>query len=423
MKVTKAISTPVLGYTWFDGDISEEQLSIQKTVHDFNQREVRPICKQLDAMTPEQVVEPGSPWFKLRETYLGLGFDYKAFDGVAHDKACRIQSLVVEEMGWGDMGFCIGMMVDGYPKIIAHKLGRSDLAERYADKIGCWVATQPDRGSDVIDFQGGEIFAGSRHSRGNLQGKLEGDTLTFNGQSSAWVSLGPVAEVAVMMVQCDYGDGLWQANGAVNGVLAIVPLDLPGVSKGPALDKLGQRALPQGQIFFDNVRVPASNILLGKEEYAAASVSLLTEGNAVHAAAVTGVARAAFEHALAYAHQRRQGGSELIQHQLVRHRIFKMFQEVEACRALARRAYDWFAHAAEPEIAASICAKTYCTEKAFQVASDAIQMMGGNGLTKEYPVEKLMRDARATMIEDGDNFMLGLVAAGRISAIYKASMQ
>ena len=120
-------------------------------------------------------------------------------------------------------------------------------------------------------------------------------------------------------------------------------------------------------------------------------------------------------------HERRQGGTELINHQLVRHRIFKMFQEVEVCRAIARRAYDWFANADDPEIAIAICAKTYCTQKAFEVASEAIQMFGGNGLAREYPVEKLMRDARATMIEDGESNILGLVAANRISAIYKSS--
>jgi acyl-CoA dehydrogenase len=421
MKVVNAITTPDLGYSWFDADLSEEQRSIQKTVHDFCTDHVRPICKTLDRMSAEQVVERGSPWYPLRGKYLELGFDYKAFDGMTPQQACKIQALVVEELGWGDMGFCIGMMVDGFPKLISAQLGRRDLAEKYANKIGCWIATQPDRGSDVVDFQGREVRAGTQQHRGNIVARLKGDKLVIHGQSSAWVSLGPVAEVAVAMIPCDYGDGLRRPDGVMNGVLALVPLDLPGVSKGAPLEKLGQRPLPQGEIYFDNVEVPADYILLGKDGYDGSVFSLLSEGNTVHAAAATGIARAAFEHALKYVHERRQGGTELMNHQLVRHRIYKMFQEVEVCRAIARRAYDWFANADDPEIAIAICAKTYCTQKAFEVASEAIQMLGGNGLTREYPVEKLMRDARATMIEDGESHILGLVAAGRISDIYKSS--
>ena len=421
MKIVEKIGVPDLGYSWFDANLSEEQKNIQKVVHEFSLNEIRPTCEKLDKMTPEEVIEPGSLWYQLREKYAALGFDYKAFDGMTSQEACAIQALVVEELGWGDFGFNIGMMVDSFPKVAAHNLGRTDLAEKYADKIGCWIATQPDRGSDVVDFQGEEIAAGSKQHRGNLITRVEGDKLIVNGQSSAWVSLAPVAEVALLMTQCDYSDGLWRENGSLNGVLAVVPLDLPGITKGKPLHKIGQRSLPQGEIFFDNVEVPANNILLGEEAFDAATFSMLSEGNTVHAAGATGLARAAFEHALEYVHERRQGGTELINHQLMRHRIFKLFQEVEACRALARRAFDWFANADEPEIAIAICAKTYCTEKAFLVASEAIQIFGGNGLTQEYPLEKLMRDARATMIEDGESNILGLVAANRISAIYRNS--
>lgn len=421
MEIINKIGVPDLGYSWFDAALTEEQKSIQKMVHDFCVSEVRPACETLDKMTPEDVIKNDSLWYQLRDKYMALGFDYKAFDGMTSQESCGIQSLVLEELGWGDFGFTIGMMVDSFPKAAAHNLGRSDLAEKYADKIGCWIATQPDRGSDVVDFQGEEIAAGEKHHRGNLSSRVEGDKLIINGQSSAWVSLGPVAEVALLMTQCDYGNGLWRENGSLNGVLAVVPLDLPGVTKGKPLHKIGQRTLPQGEIIFDNVEVPADNILMGEESFDAVSFSMLSEGNTVHAAGATGLARAAFEHALAYVHERRQGGTELINHQLMRHRIFKLFQEVEACRALARRAFDWFANADEPEISIAICAKTYCTEKAFLVASEAIQIFGGNGLTQEYPLEKLMRDARATMIEDGESNILGLVAANRISAIYRNS--
>ena len=123
-------------------------------------------------------------------------------------------------------------------------------------------------------------------------------------------------------------------------------------------------------------------------------------------ASSTGVARAAFEYALAYVHERKQGGVELIKHQLVRHRIFKMFERVETARAISRRATNYFGNAEEPDMAIAMTAKVYCTQAAIDVTNEAIQMFGGNGLTKEYPLEKLMRDARATLIEDGNNEIL-----------------
>ena len=420
MKLIEKIGIPDLPYSWFDADLSEQEKSIQDTIHKFAEKEIRPTVAALDKLSPEEVVAKDSAWFELRQKYLDLGLDYTAFDGMSPIEVSRIQSLVLEELGWGDMGFTICMMVDQFPKIISHLMGRSDLAEQYKDKIGCWIVTQPDRSSDAVDFLGKEMGAGAKHHRGNLITKVEGDKLIINGQSSAWVSSGPIAEVAVLMTQCDYGGGLWRENGTLDSMVTVVPLDQPGISRGKPLDKLGQRALPQGEIFFDNVEVPVENMLVGKDEANAGVFSILSEGATVHSAAATGVARAAFEHALAYVHERRMGGVPLIEHQLVRHRIFKMFERVETSRALSRRASNYFGHASEPDMAIAVTAKIHCTKAAFDVTSEAIQIFGGNGLTKAYPLEKLMRDARSTMIEDGENHVLGLAAANRIAEIYRA---
>ena len=422
MKVVKKVGLPDLPCSWFDADLSEEEKNIQQTIHEFADKVIRPECEALDKLSPEEVVAKGSRWYQMRDKYLELGLDYKAFDGMSSVEASRIQSLAIEELGWGDMGFTIGMMVDGFPSLISHAMGRSDLAEKYKDRIGCWIVTQPDRSSDAVDCLGNEMGAGAKHHRGNLISRLEGDKLIINGQSSAWVSLGPIAEVAVLMTQCDYGDGLWREDGTLNSMVTVVDLDHPGVSRGKPLDKLGQRALPQGEIYFDNVEVPADNMLIGKDEANAGTFSILSEGATVHSAAATGIARAAFEHALAYVHERRMGGVPLIEHQLVRHRIFKMFERVETARALSRRAWNYIGHAKDPDMAIAITAKVHCTKAAFDVTSEAIQIFGGVGLTKEYPVEKLMRDARSTMIEDGENHVLGLAAANRIVEIYRASL-
>jgi alkylation response protein AidB-like acyl-CoA dehydrogenase len=154
-------------------------------------------------------------------------------------------------------------------------------------------------------------------------------------------------------------------------------------------------------------------MVVGPEGYSIALEMMLGYANAAMGQLFVGVARAAYEHAVDYAKERVQGGKPIFEHQSVRGRLFEMFMKVEAARALARRVA---AHNAThpPVIQFSIAAKVFCTNTAFEVASEAVQIFGGNGLSREYPVEKLLRDARASMIEDGCNEVLGLVGASRL---------
>jgi alkylation response protein AidB-like acyl-CoA dehydrogenase len=126
------------------------------------------------------------------------------------------------------------------------------------------------------------------------------------------------------------------------------------------------------------------------------------------------VARAAFEEALAYAKQRVQGGKPIAEHQLIQYKLFDMFTKVEAARAISRAASLYNSTTTPPAVRYSIAAKVFCTQAAFEVASDAVQIFGGYGLCKDLLVEKLLRDARASMIEDGCNEILGLAAARQI---------
>jgi alkylation response protein AidB-like acyl-CoA dehydrogenase len=121
-----------------------------------------------------------------------------------------------------------------------------------------------------------------------------------------------------------------------------------------------------------------------------------------------GIARAAYEHALAYAHTRRAGGRKIAQHQQVQHRLFHMFRKVEAARALVRRVATYNATAPLPALQGSAAAKVNATQTAFEVASEALQIFGGNGMSLEYPMEKLLRDARAMLIADGCNEVLAM---------------
>ena len=145
----------------------------------------------------------------------------------------------------------------------------------------------------------------------------------------------------------------------------------------------------------------------------AASESVLTMANGAMSAVFTGVARAALEHAIHYAKQRVQGGVPVIRHQSVKARLFRMFSQFEAARSLSRRVMAYNA-VNPPLLHYSIAAKVFCTTAAFEIASSALQIFGGNGLSREYPIEKLLRDARASMIEDGCNDVLSLVGAARL---------
>jgi alkylation response protein AidB-like acyl-CoA dehydrogenase len=192
-----------------------------------------------------------------------------------------------------------------------------------------------------------------------------------------------------------------------------VPLDSPGVSRGKPLDKIGQRALNQGEIFFDEVRVPADYMVVGPDAYAMVVETVLTMANASMGAIFVGLGRAALEHALEYAKERVQGGVPIFEHQSVKARLFKIFTQVEAARSLAWRVM-LYNSTNPPLVQYSIASKVFCTQTAFDAASAALQIFGGNGLSREYPIEKLLRDARASMIEDGCNEVLSLVGAAKL---------
>jgi acyl-CoA dehydrogenase len=194
------------------------------------------------------------------------------------------------------------------------------------------------------------------------------------------------------------------------------------VSRGRPLEKLGQRPLPQGEVFFDNVRVPADHLVVPPAMYPVMMEMTLCTANGFMGSTFVGLARAAYELALDYARERKQGGVPIIQHQSVKARLFEMFRKIEAARSLNRRVVLYntlhsplFGDATSlPAVQYAIASKITSTQTAFEVASDALQIFGGNGLSREYPIEKLLRDARASLIEDGCNEVLALHAAEKL---------
>lgn len=398
-----------------DLDLTEEERSIRDTVHKFAAEVMRPAGTQLDRLAdPSDVVTRQSVLWNVFDQYRALGLDALDDDpelmGTA--RLARIHYLIQEELGWGDSGLAISLGVANFPALFARMVGRPDLVERFANprkpEIGCWAVTEPNHGSDELAFNQ-PVFDDTK-VRADCIARRDGDEFVINGQKAAWVSNGTIATAAALFCTLDSGHGLR------GGGVALVPLDLAGVSRGTPLDKLGQRALNQGEIFFDSVRIPADWMIIGEEAYSTAVEAVLTMANAHMGTTFVGLARAALEHAVEYAGTRIQGGLPISRHQNIKLKLFDMFRKVESARALARRVYVYNQTQQPASIAHSIASKTYCTDAAFECANHAVQIYGGNGLSREYPVEKLLRDARAAMIEDGCNDMLSIVGADRLEA-------
>jgi alkylation response protein AidB-like acyl-CoA dehydrogenase len=393
--------------------MTDQERAVRDTAHTFAEEVMRPAGMQLDRLTdPAEVIASQSVLWEVFGKYRELGFRDLEAPGspLTPVERARLRFLIAEEFGWGDSGLTISLGVSNFPRMFAWMSGRAGLIERFCGPdsrdIGCWAITEPDHGSDTLMVT--EPHFDDPQRRPNCIAHRDGDDYILRGQKSAWVSNGSIATAATLFCAIASGDGL------EGGGVCLVPLDLPGVSRGKPLDKLGQRALNQGEIFFDAVRIPADYMVVEPNAYAGVLEQVLTRANAGMGGIFVGLARAALEHALAYAKERGQGGVPIIAHQSVKARLFDMFTQVEAARALARRVLLYNTAVTPSLLQYSIASKVFSTNTAFEVASEALQIFGGYGLTREFPMEKLMRDARAAMIEDGCNHVLTVVGAAKL---------
>ncbi|CAG0985162.1 butyryl-CoA dehydrogenase [Myxococcaceae bacterium] len=395
-----------------EANLSDTERELRDSVHKFASEVMRPAGRALDRLSdPSDVIASGSMLWQVFERHRELGLDLLDGDdlGLGPVERARVRAMVAEEMGWGDAGLAISLGVAGFHRMFARLSGRPALIERFCaqdrHEIGCWAVTEPDHGSDTLAVS--EPSFNDPQIRANCVARKDGKEWVIRGQKAAWVSNGTIATVATLFCTID------PSHGFEGGAICLVPLDLPGVSRGKPLDKLGQRALNQGEIFFDDVRIPEEYAVIGAPAYKGALEMVLALANASMGTIFVGLGRAAVEHAVAYARERVQGGRPIIEHQSVKARLFKIFAQVEAARALARRVYVYNS-THPPLVQYSIASKVFCTNTAFEAASGALQIFGGNGLSREYPVEKLVRDARASMIEDGCNDLLSLVGASKL---------
>jgi alkylation response protein AidB-like acyl-CoA dehydrogenase len=399
-------------------DTPSEIEEIKANAHRFAKEVIRPASIALDRLgDPREVIALDSPLRKVFEQAYRLGYHVAGMPVEMGGLGLRGLGMhvLIEELSWGGVDLALSLLCASFPFSAAAASGKPELFEKFvrpylADRdgsmIGCWAITEPRHGSD-------ELMPGTRQFHdpgvtGQVTARADGDCYVISGQKAAWVSNGTLATHAALYLTTA------PRSGMAGGGIAFVPLNLPGVSKGKPLNKLGQRALNQGEIYFDDVRIPRAWMLTAADGYEVELERTLTFANTAMAAAFTGVARAAYEEALDYATQRVQGGRRICEHQLVQKHLFEMFTKVEACRALSRAAMVYNQTATMPSLEHAIAAKTFCTQASFEVASDALQIFGGNGLSREYGIEKLFRDARASLIEDGTNDVLSLVGATRI---------
>lgn len=402
-----------MSYTELNLDLTEEHRLLKNEVHKFAVEVLRPASIELDRMSPEDVIKKGSPYWEcmaqayrnnyhtvlISDEYGGLGLDPLGVH------------IFWEELAYGSVGFAVSLGCSCFSSFYATLLCDDYLIDKFvtpfvncrdASVMSCWAITEPTHGSDNL-MAGTPIFRDPCAFQEVRAVKKRGKWV-LNGQKSAWVSNGPVASDAALFVNID------PAMGFAGGGIALVELNQPGISRGKPLNKMGQRELPQGEIFFDDAVCPDEHVIIDPESYEAITELTLGHANATMGAYFTGVAQAAYDMAIQYSRDRVQGGKPLCQHQMVQRKLFDMFIGIETARAFSRSAMVFNMNTTPPLVQYSIASKVYCTEVAFKVTSEAIQLFGGHGLTKDAPIEKLFRDARAGMIEDGSNDSLSLAA-------------
>jgi alkylation response protein AidB-like acyl-CoA dehydrogenase len=406
-----------MAYLDLDLTLTEQHRQIKAEVHKFAVEALRPAALALDKLPPEKVVEKGSLYWQTMAGMYENGYHTAILAGhpgsLAQDPVAL--HILWEELAYGSVGFAVALGVSCFCATAAQTTGSPRLIDKFytpfvnckdAGIISCWGATEPDHGSDSL-MMGTDIYHNKNIAQ-QCKAVKRGADWIINGQKAAWVSNGPVATNIMLSVN------LVPEMGMAGGGACLLDLNQPGVSRGKPLDKLGQRELPQGEIFFDNVVCPGDQMIIDQTAYEMVGEMTLAHANMGMGAFFTGLAQACYDLVLQYTRERVQGGRRLCEHAWIQSRLFDMFSMVEVCRAFSRSVMVYNTKTFPPSPHHSIASKVYSTNCAFKVATEAVQIFGGLGLSKELPIEKLFRDARAGLIEDGTNDTLSIVGGNML---------
>lgn len=359
--------------------LSEEHEMLKKMVRDFAEEVIAPSAAERDEEARfdrthfEQMAELGLTGVPWPEEYGGAGMDYLAY------------CIVVEELSRVDAS--VGVTISAHTSLAGwplYKFGTEEQKQKYlrpmaeGKKIGAYGLTEPSSGSDAGGMK--------------TVAKEDGDHYIING-SKIFITNGGLADIYVVFALTD-------PNNRRSTTAFIVESDFEGFSVGKKEDKMGIRSSPTTEIIFENCRVPKENILGEVGDGFKIAMKTLDGGRNGIAAQAVGIAQGALDAAVAYASERVQFGKPIIENQGVGFTLADMATATEASRLLTYQA-AWLEGQGLPYGKASAMAKLMAGDTAMKVTTDAVQVFGGYGYTKDYPVERFMRDAKITQIYEG----------------------
>jgi len=368
--------------------LTEEQTLLRQSVREFAEREVKPLARQIDEtgefplQTFRQAAALGLTAIALPEAYGGAGFDHASY------------AIVIEEISrvCASTGVILSVQNSLFCDPI-HRAGTEEQKKKFlvpfarGERIGCFALTEPQAGSNAA----GLTTVATRR----------GDRYVLNG-TKAWITNGGVADAVLVYVNTDPSQG-------EKGITAlIVERGTPGFHVGKEEKKMGIHATACTELHFTDCEVPVENRLGAEGQGYKIALTALDGGRVGIAAQATGIAQGAYEQALQYAHERRAFGHPIADFEAIQFMLADMATEIEAARLLLRKAAWKQDSGARFSLEASV-AKLFASETATRVTHKAIQIHGANGYSREYPVERMYRDARVTEIYEGTSEIQRLV--------------
>ncbi|KIU18759.1 acyl-CoA dehydrogenase family protein [Mycolicibacterium llatzerense] len=398
----------------FSLQLSDDVIEVRDWVHQFAADVVRPAAAEWDER--EQ-----TPWPIIQEAAkIGL-YSPELFATQAAEPSGLGMLTVFEELFWGDAGIALSIMGTGLAAAALAGNGTPEQIGRWlpemfgtaADpKVAAFCSSEPDAGSDV-----GSIRARARYDEATREWVLNG--------TKTWATNGGIANVHIVVVS------VYPELGSRGQASFVIGPDTKGLTQGQKFKKHGIRASHTAEVVLDNVRLPEDAILGGREKFEARVARVKSGASAGGQAAMktfertrptvgamaVGVARAAYEYALEYACQREQFGKKIGEFQAVAFKLADMKARIDAARLLVWRA-GWMARNNVPfENAEGSMAKLVASETAVYVTDEAIQILGGNGYTRDYPVERMHRDAKIFTIFEGTSEIQRLVISRAVTGL------
>src|SRR4051795_1375180 len=379
------------------GGLTDEERLLQQTVREFATREVAPGAakrdeeERYDRALFDRMAELGLTSVPFPSEIGGAGFSYRAW------------TLVMEEIAHADMALAVSLSVHILSQYPVITWGTDEQKARWlpdmlaGKEMGAFALTEPQAGSDASALKLRAVRIGTASSP--VSYALTGTKI--------WISNSAQASRFLVFASTDSSMGS-------RGITAfLVEKDTPGFTLGAVEHKLGIRSDSTGEIIFNGAEVPAENRLGGEGQGYKIALSALSEGRISIAAACVGLAQAALDAAAKYLTERRAFGGPLSDQQGLRFMLAEMAQKVAAARALTRAAAD-AKDRGEPIAEASSLAKWTASDAAMSVTTDAVQLFGGSGYSREFPVERFMRDAKGAQIYEGTNQIHRLIVADHL---------